>query len=74
MCEMTSFSFPMNIAVAVEPDSSCTPSFSSLYKIKHNLNLQRDNIENRITPFTICPFFYNQKQSLHKENSTGIPI
>lgn len=42
---MKSFSFPISITVAVEPDSTSSPLSSSLYKMKQHLNLQYNNIE-----------------------------
>lgn len=42
---MKNESVPMNITVAVEPDSSSAPVASSLYKMKHHLNLQRNGIQ-----------------------------
>lgn len=52
-CEMNSISLPTNIRVAVEPDSSSSPFLSSLYKMKHHLNLPRNNIEYPIIFATI---------------------
>lgn len=44
---------PINITVAVEPDSTSSPVVSSLYKMKHHRNLQCNNIKSTIT-FNSC--------------------
>lgn len=48
-CEMNTIPSPINITVAVEPDSTSSLDVSSLYKMKHHLNLQCNNIKSTIT-------------------------
>lgn len=48
ICETITVSSPINITVAVEPDSTSSPVTSSLYKMKHHRNLECNNIKSTI--------------------------